>query len=89
MGWVSRFRRKPNLFLPLWRTDGKFFYASPSDLQDAIDASGQTINEITARLGPGRVYLQTLLQGGKIGLQAALLIEWGLTPRELRLAAVI
>jgi hypothetical protein len=89
MSIVSRFRRKPNLYLPFWRTDGRTFYAEPADLQDAIEASGQTPDEITSRLGPGRVYLQSLLQGGKISLQAALLVEWGLTPRELRLRSVI
>ena len=81
--------RKLDLHQHFWKTDGRLFYADPGDVQDAIEKSGQSEGDIEVRLGSSRVYLRALLQGGKISGRSAELIEWGLTPNELRLNAVL
>lgn len=75
---ARRFKAKPPIKWPLWKQDGKLWYANPADLKVIIEKSGLSTATIQKRMGVGYKHIQEILDGKHVDGWAVSHIEWGL-----------
>jgi hypothetical protein len=78
---ARRFKPQPPIKMSFWKRDGKFWYAEPSDIQEAIARSGVPEKLIRERMGAGYHYIQDILEGKRLEGWSIAHIEWGLSPK--------
>lgn len=72
----------PTFRLRIWQPDGDLWFVDPTELRQAIAASGASEEQMQRKMGQGYGKLADALAGKSIGRYSVALIEWGLLPTE-------
>jgi hypothetical protein len=77
---MREFNAPPTLRLNIWKQDGKLFFVDTAEFQKTLDCSPYSVTERDRKMGFGIRLIHDLLEGNRIDILAAALVEQGILP---------